>query len=41
VGRGFETTDQVTNVTEDIPFVLLTLKDKPFDLRQTKLRYFT
>jgi len=40
VGRGFETPDQMTNFTEDIPFILLTLKDKSLDFRQTKLRYF-
>jgi hypothetical protein len=37
VGRGFDTPDQLTNFTEDIPFVLLTLKDKLLDFHQTNL----
>ena len=40
MGRGFETPDQVNNFTEEIPFVLLTLEDKPLDLRQTKHKLF-
>jgi len=40
VGHGFETPDQLTNFTENIPFVFLNLKDKSLEFRHTKLRHF-